>query len=431
MTHPRSLESLERLGWRFGLETIRALLSELGDPHLSLKCAHVAGSNGKGSTCAFMASYLRQCGFQVGLYTSPHLSNIRERFRINGAWIDEIEFDNYSKKILKACEKVRKRLGHDPTHFEALTALAFLWFRDKKVEWAVVEVGLGGRLDATNVIENPDLSLITPIGLEHQEILGKKISKIAWEKAGILKEGIPAATIQYNSTALNAIRKVAKDRAVHLWVGGLDFLYTRQRNGFHWEGPGLSRLFTFPHRSDFQIMNASLAIAGIQILQQNGMKGKPEQIQRSMTGMKWPGRLEVLRKKPLILLDGAHNPDAARVLVSFLRKEYPRKKWIVLNGFLKDKDYETCAKILSPLTTLSLVTEPPSDRTEKGEKVFRAWERERVSSLLVRDWEKALAIGLIKSGVSSNPFPLLITGSLYLGGACRKRLIGYKGLERI
>src|ERR1039458_5494099 len=179
MRSPLRLESLERLGWRFGLQTMQALLAELGHPEFSLKIVHVAGSNGKGSTCAFMASFLRQCGFKTGLYTSPHLGDIRERFRINGAWISRRDFDRHSKKVLKACGEVEKKLGHLPTHFEALSAIAFSWFEEQKTDWVVLEVGLGGRLDATNVVPAPAVALITPISLEHQDILGKTIGKIA------------------------------------------------------------------------------------------------------------------------------------------------------------------------------------------------------------------------------------------------------------
>lgn len=144
MTKTASLNSLERLGWRFGLESITALLGELGNPHLSLRCVHVAGSNGKGSTSAFMASFLKHSGFKTGLYTSPHLCDIRERFRVNGTWISQKDFNRHSRVVLEACGRVRKKLGHSPTHFEALTAIAFCWFKEQKVDWAVLEVGLGG-----------------------------------------------------------------------------------------------------------------------------------------------------------------------------------------------------------------------------------------------------------------------------------------------
>src|SRR5262249_52784563 len=155
-------------------------------------------------------------GYKTGLYTSPHLCDIRERFRVNGQWIAASDLERHTQKVLAACERVRKQLGHYPTHFEALTAIAFSYFQEQKVDWLVLEVGLGGRLDATNVIEKPAVSLISPIGLEHQAILGKTIAKIAWEKAGIIKPGEFAATVQYKKDAYRVLEKVAKERAALL-----------------------------------------------------------------------------------------------------------------------------------------------------------------------------------------------------------------------
>jgi len=325
---------------------------------------------------------------------------------------------------------VKKRLGHYPTHFEALTAMAFSWFKEQKVDWVVLEVGLGGRLDATNVIPAPAVSLITPIGLEHQAILGKSIGKIAWEKAGILKRGSPAATVQYRPEASRVIEKTAKKSGAKLWIGGRDFKFRKEPGGFYWEGPGLRKRFRVPHLPDYQVINAALALAGIQCLAAAGVAAGPEVLQKSLATARWPGRLETISQKPLVLLDGAHHPDGARALFSFLKRRYPGKRWMVLNGSLDDKDSISFARILAPLTELALVTEPPSGRTEKGEKVFKAWEREGRRALLVRDWNQALSLAFMKLRCSPAS-GLLITGSLYLVGACRKALIGLKDLERI
>ena len=429
MIKKHSLDSLERFGWRFGLETSTALLAELGNPHLSLRCIHVAGSNGKGSTCAFMASFLKHAGYKTGLYTSPHLSYIRERFRMNGLWISKSDFDRHAKRVLEACQKVKRRLGHMPTHFEALTAMAFSWFKEQKVDWVVLETGLGGRLDATNVIPHPALSLITPIGLEHQELLGKTLGKIAWEKAGILKRDCLAATLQTQKEALRVIEKTAGEREVPLWVAGKDFKIKKEGNGFRWEGPGLSKRFKLSSFSDFQMINAGLALAGIQMLRTRGIPGNHQLIQKSLLAARWPGRLEVIWPNPLVVMDGAHNPDAAKVLAAGLRQQFPKKRWIILNGFLKDKDYHLFSQWLEPLCELSIVTEPASVRSEKGESVLGAWEKAGVKPLLVKNWEKALRFALNQQ--KRYRLPLLITGSLYLIGDCRKALIGTKGLSRI
>jgi dihydrofolate synthase / folylpolyglutamate synthase len=430
VTPGTTLESLEQLGWRFGLETIQALLSELGNPQQSLQVVHVAGSNGKGSTCAFMASFLKQSGYKTGLYTSPHLSDIRERFRINGTWIPRRDFDRYSGLVLGACQRVRKKLGHLPTHFEALTAIAFSWFKEQKVDWVVLEVGLGGRLDSTNVIPTPAVCLITSIGLEHQNILGKTIGKIAWEKAGILKEGCLAATLQPHPEAARIIERAAREKGALLWLAGRDFTFSKKREGFYWEGPGFKGHFKLPGFPEYQAANAALAVAGIQLLKAKGVADGFEKIQKAFLNTYWPARMELVSRNPLVLLDGAHNPEATKALFLSLNIRYPGRRWIILNGFLRDKDYKSCAKILSPITALSIVTEPNSERAEEGERVFEAWEKAGTRSLFIREWKKALRAAQSKS-LRNPAFGLLITGSLYLVGDCRNKLTGKKGLESI
>jgi dihydrofolate synthase / folylpolyglutamate synthase len=426
------LESLEKFGWRFGLETTQTLLSFLGNPHTSLRFIHVAGSNGKGSTCAFMASFLKHCGYKTGLYTSPHLCDIRERFRVNGLWISQKDFKRQSRIVLKACEKTKRKLGHSPTHFEALTAIAFCWFKQQKVDWVVLEVGLGGRLDATNVIAAPVVSLISPIGLEHQSILGKTIGQIAGEKAGIIKPESFVGTVQYRPEALNVIKRKASDCSAQLWSSGKEFNYHRTAKGVYWAGLGLNQEIKLSNEGDYQAANAALALAGIQYLRtRNQVHASVKTIEKSFAAMRWPGRMERISQKPLIFLDGAHNPDGAKVLTSYLKRKYPRHRWIVLNGLLKDKDHQAFVNQLKPITELAVVTEPNIDRAENGEEIYREWEKQGVRSVLVKDWKKALCLARLKLGVSGQLTGLLITGSLYLVGDCRRELVGLKNLERI
>lgn len=430
MKRPLSLDALERLGWRFGLGTITALLSELGDPHLSLRCAHVAGSNGKGSTSAFLAKFLRGSGYRTGLYTSPHLCDIRERFRIDGTWIPQEDLERHTRLVLDACEKVQEKLGHLPTHFEALTAIAFGWFKEQKVDWVVLEVGLGGRLDATNVIPFSGVSLIAPITLEHQDILGKTLPKIAFEKAGILKPYGIAATVQYHPEAAGILDQVAKEKGGTLWREGRDFHFRKRPDGFDWEGPGLGKRFRVPALAGYQVVNAALAVAGIQALRSQGVRGNAVDIRKALSTMRWPGRSEVVGRKPLVFLDGAHNPGAALMLRVFLEDRYPGKEWIVLNGFLKDKDHLGFLRTLAPLTAFSVITEPSAGRAQDGRKVWRdAWKKAGIPCGLQRDWRKALGVALREA--RKKRLPLLVTGSLYLVGDVRKELMGRRGLERI
>jgi dihydrofolate synthase/folylpolyglutamate synthase len=428
MNSKTGLDSLERFGWRFGLESMRALLQELGNPHLSLRFVHVAGSNGKGSTCVFLASLLKETGARVGLYTSPHLSDLRERFRVNGSWISTADLNRLGRQVLQACFQVRRALGHSPTHFEALTALAFLWFKAQKTDWVVLEVGLGGRLDATNVIPMPEAALITPVGLEHQDILGKTLSKIAWEKAGILKSGGLAATCQNYPEALKSIETTARKTGTLLWRAGKEFRFFKTLRGFAWEGPGLQKEFRMPRMIDYQMANAALAVAGFQLLGAKGLSLAEAGMEKALRATRWPGRMEELSSQPLVVMDGAHNPQAVRGLVDSLLSRYPERRWVVLNGFLKDKDYKTCVKLLAPLTEVSVVTEPANERAEKAIVLFRAWEKAGVRVTAVSDWKKALIFARSKSSAQTG---LLITGSLYLLGDCRKKWVGLTGLERI
>lgn len=409
--------------------SIRALLEELRNPEKGLRVIHVAGSNGKGSTCAFTASILQTAGYRTGFYTSPHLCDIRERFRVNGHWIPKPDLVRLAKRVLTACAKVRRRLGHSPTHFEVLTALAFLWFRERKVDWAVLEVGLGGRLDATNAIEDPRSCLIAPVSLEHQAILGKDVATIAGEKAGILKPGCVGVTWQTERKATRVIARRADDLGVPLAREGRHYRYRPVRGGFLWEGFGFKDRFDLTGAGTYRMGNAALAVAGIRALETSGVSVSHSNLQKGLSRTSWPGRFEVISRKPLVLLDGAHNPAGALALRQALDLRYPGKRWVVLNGFLSDKDVEGIVPALAGAVQLSIVTEPPSGRRQDGMRIFRAWEKEGVPVVWVGDWRKALQLAARKAQACGQG--LLITGSLYLVGACRQTLVGTKGLERI
>jgi dihydrofolate synthase/folylpolyglutamate synthase len=405
------LASLQRFGWRFGLDTVRSLLACLGDPHRDLPCVQVAGSNGKGATAAFLASILRAAGYRTGLYTSPHLSDPRERFRLDGRVIPCADHRRLARRVLRACGGFRS--GRLPTYFEAQTALAFLWFRERRVDVAVLETGLGGRLDATNVVDAPLACLITPVGMEHRDILGPTLERITAEKAGILKRGCLAATLQTDSRPLQVLRRKAEERGAFLWVAGEDFP---------------DRVSLPPGRPSFDAANAALAAAGARLLRHRGFRIDEDAIRLGLSAMRWPGRFEPVSRRPLILLDGAHNPPATEALAEALRTRRPGGRWVVLNGYLRDKDASSCVSALAPVTAVSVVTDPPSARAGGGERVFRAWESRGVRSFYVRDWKQALALARRKGG---GAFPLLVTGSLYLVGACREVLVGGRGLDRI
>jgi dihydrofolate synthase/folylpolyglutamate synthase len=355
---------------------------------------------------------------RTGLYTSPHLSDIRERFQIDGQLISTKDFKRLASRVLEAGEAVRRKSGRGPTTFEALTVLALLWFREKKVDRVVWEVGLGGRLDATNVIDPPVVALITPIGLEHQAWLGDTLGEIAREKAGILKPGTWAATLQDHGEALRAIREKALGVGAGLWVGGEDFKWRATRKGLRWETPGFGGDFTLRNRPPYDVGNAALALAGFHLLRLRGFVSGPPN-PRALTEACWPGRFEIMSRRPLVLLDGAHNPAGARRLAEGLRKNHPRRKWVVLNGFLKDKRYGECVRALAPCALEAVVTHPSSSRAERGDRVVREWERNGVRAVWMRDPTQAYRHALRVAGGDG----LLVCGSLYLVGEIRRQLL--------
>src|SRR3989339_964970 len=304
--------------FNLSLGNVKVLLRKLGNPEKSLKVIHVAGTNGKGSVCAMIASILREAGYKVGMYTSPHLKDFRERFLINGVKISEKELVRYFAKV--------KPFVTNQTFFEVITAMAFLYFNDKNVDFLVLEVGMGGRLDATNVV-NPLVSVITNIGLEHQDYLGNTVEKIAYEKAGIVKEGKPVVT-GASGAALNVIKKVAKERNAPLSL--------------------VKPIRKIPLRlkGDFQRINASIVWETIKVLNKEyNLKVNNSKIKKGLLKTKWPGRLEFISSN--VLVDCAHNPEAVKALKKELikiKKNY--KKIYLIIAMLKDKDYKTMLKEL-------------------------------------------------------------------------------------
>jgi dihydrofolate synthase/folylpolyglutamate synthase len=355
------LKSLEKFGMNLGLERIKVILSKLENPQTKFKSIHIAGTNGKGSTAAMIASILQTAGYRVGLYTSPHFIDYTERIKINGKDISGQDF--------KAGLKIVKRSGQKPTVFEALTAVAFWYFAKKKVDYAVVEVGLGGRLDATNVI-TPLVSVITNIDLEHTEVLGKTLAKIAAEKAAIIKPGVPVVTAENKREALQVLEKKAEKNS-SLLVG-----ISRKQKAVS------SKLI-----GEHQKLNAACAIAAIRLA---GIKVTKGQIKKGLAKTVWPGRLQIISRQPLIILDGAHNPAGAKVLVVALKKRYPKTKFTVIYGCQRTKDFKNCQHNLKPVTARLIKAKSSHPDASPGISLKQA----------LALWDKKT--------------PLLITGSLFL-----------------
>lgn len=359
----KELYGLERFGIKLGLDVIRDLLARIGSPHEAFPAVHVTGTNGKGSVCAYLASIFEAAGHRVGLYTSPHLVRFNERIRVNGRAIaDEDVARLYAQIKPHAAAMAVASEANQPTFFEVTTAMAFEHFREARVDVAVVEVGMGGRMDATNVVR-PVGCVITRIGLEHTEHLGRSIDRIAREKSGILKPGVPLITV--DQPVLGLLTARAKALGCPVTVVGRDVRYSR--SSFDLEGQdilledGLSLSVRIPLLGAFQPENAATAFATA-LAVKGEWKLTKVAIERGLRTARWPGRLQVVRKEPIVIVDGAHNAPAAEALAESLRELFPNRKLTFVLGILNDKDLAGIAGHLGPLAAKVIATRPRTPR---------------------------------------------------------------------
>ena len=416
-----TLRRLEPLGMRLGLEPFRALLAALGDPQRGLPAVLVAGTNGKGSTAALLAAIGCAAGYRTGLYTSPHLESPRERIRVDGMAVPGLELDRLLDGVVHAA-------GDElPTPFEALTAAAFVAFAEAGVELAVLEVGLGGRLDATNVVE-PALSLITEIALDHQEQLGTTLGAIAREKAGILRPGVPAFAWVTEPEAAAALAAAAAERAVELELLPEAWRAERVAAGrggqrVRVDGPTGPRQLLLPLAGAHQLGNLVLAVAAAEDLTVSGWPRLVDAIPRGVAGCRWPGRLEQvpLPGGAVVWLDGAHNPHGARALAAALAA-LERPPALVF-GALADKDAAAMAQAVAPLAAAVWVTAPASARAMTVEALLAVPALRAATA--APDVGAAIA-GALDAGHRE----VVVTGSLYLVGEARQSLRQRFGVPR-
>ena len=397
MTDQEAVELVHQRAWvgqKPGLERIRRLLKRLGDPQKELKFVHIAGSNGKGSTAALLASVLTAAGLKTGLYTSPHLWRFHERFQVDGVPIPGEELAEIAAQVLEAAE--------DETEFELMTAIAFLHFRRSGCEIVVLETGLGGRLDSTNIIDRPEVAVITRIGLEHTELLGDTLAKIAAEKADIIKSGCDAVLYGQDREVEEVVERVCRERGVPLAV-------------------------TRPHKleyhisllGDYQIYNAAVALETVNRLRRRGWKIPETAVIRGLDQARWPGRMELARRHPEVLLDGAHNPQCMEALARSLGGMYPGKKLIFLTGVLADKDYPAMMGKLLPLAREFFTLTPDSPRALPAEKLSEYLKTQGAQASPC----KSVGEGLDRApAVARADDVVCVCGSLYMIGEARHRL---------
>ncbi|MDI6890809.1 MAG: folylpolyglutamate synthase/dihydrofolate synthase family protein [Thermodesulfovibrionales bacterium] len=373
------LYSLQKHGIKFGLDNIIRLMAVLDNPHKSFLSVHVTGTNGKGSTSAITASVLKAAGLKVGLFTSPHLVSFTERIRVNDEEITEHEVVNLAEEIRGKIINLQSSIpDFSPTFFEVVTAMALFYFERKKIDVAVIEVGMGGRLDATNIIM-PEVSIITNINYDHREFLGNTLKEIANEKAGIIKDGIPVVASYQESEAIEVIEKKVIEKDTVLYVYGRDFssvLKKEDISGICFDYRD-SDLFTIhdlvlPLAGEHQVQNASVAIkAATIVLNKNMVKHITKFIRDGLAATRCPGRLEFIKETPPILIDGAHNPAAAVALSNALVKNFlgRYKRIILVLGIMGDKDMEGIMKPLLPIASEIILTSPDYERAAPPAKL--------------------------------------------------------------
>ncbi|MBI9075574.1 MAG: bifunctional folylpolyglutamate synthase/dihydrofolate synthase [Desulfatibacillum sp.] len=409
------LFSLGRFGIKLGLETISALLEGINNPHLRLKCIHIAGTNGKGSVAQTTASILRAAGYKVGVYTSPHLVHVNERFAVNGQPISDQE-------VLDAYQAVKNVTGleRQATFFEYTTAMALYAFDKANVDYAVMETGMGGRLDATNILK-PEVCIITNVSVEHEMYLGSTIAEIAMEKGGIIKESTPVVTGVRQPTAIKMVDKIAKNKSAPLYLMGRDFKTRRLPGGgfsFYGQDATWKRLNCLL-KGEYQIPNASLALAGCQVLITRGAKINEEHVRTGLEQVKWPGRLETVLESPMVILDGAHNLAAMKVLTKYLSGAFADRKITVITGFLDDKPYKRMLPMLDALADKMILTRPQINRAMEPEALAVLLPESQGRIVTQPSVEKAVQYALDHANQSD---VIVIAGSLYIVGEAKQAL---------
>ena len=412
MTAQQAVAFIHSYGWHSappGLDRMRRLLRLLGNPERDLHFIHVAGTNGKGSVCALVDSALRACGMRVGLFTSPYMVRFSERIRFSGRCIP-------NRDLIALCERVRDvlpDLKEPPSEFELIFAIACLYYKQVRAETVVLETGLGGRLDPTNVIEHPDLTVITGISLDHTGILGDTVEQIAAEKAGILKPGCPVVYGGLAGSAENVILETAQRVGVPMYrTSDLEVLH----ESFSLAGTEIilkdGGRYACPLIGNYQVSNLKTALLSLQILQSRGYALDDRRIRAGFRHAKWPGRFEILSKEPLVLIDGAHNPEGIRAAVRTVRTLFPGQKVCVLSGVMADKDVASIIPPLGEIAETVFTVRQDSPRALSDAEYASLCRKEGLDAQACGSVDTGLDKALEKAG--SIGCPLVILGSLYL-----------------
>lgn len=413
-----------KFGSRLGLDTIGKLLELLGNPHRNMKYIHIGGTNGKGSTASYIASSLDEAGYKVGLFTSPFLERFNERISINGVDIPDDRLADITKRVKDKIEIMLEEGYEHPTTFEIITTIAFIYFKEEQVDYVVLEVGLGGRSDSTNIIESSLASVITTIDYDHIDVLGDTLGKIAYEKAGIIKENSIVISYPQQKEALEVLERVASEKQAKFFICPMEKIKINKLDEF-------GSVFDFEFNDkiyndieisllgEYQVYNATLAMYTLLILKEKGhISITDEEIRNGLKKTRWKGRLEIINRNPTFLIDGAHNLQGVINLAKNL-KLFKYNRLILGLGILKDKDVEHMVEILAPLADEIIVTEVNMPRKMEGYALEEIVNKYNKNTIVEKDIEKAIekAFKLAREGDL-----ILFAGSLYLIGDVRRIL---------
>jgi dihydrofolate synthase/folylpolyglutamate synthase len=423
MSYEETLRYIHNVKWQGskpGLSRTRELLEKLGNPEKALKFVHIAGTNGKGSTAAMIASVLRQAGYRTGLYTSPYILRFNERMQVNGEHISDTDLEKLTEEIRPLADA----MADPPTEFELITALAMRYFLYEKCDIVVLEVGMGGELDSTNVIETPEAAVITAIGLDHTAELGPTLADIALAKAGIIKNGGDVVIYGGDAAVEDVFEKTCARRSAHLYRADFSRLNVRSYDldslSFDFEPYKGVRL---PLVGSYQPNNAALSVTALEILRKKGWKISDQNIIDGLNTVYWPGRFEVLRRAPVFVLDGAHNPHGIEATSDSLKRHFGDKKLVFLIGVMADKDVTGMVGFIAPLAKAFVTVEPHNPRAMKADKLADILSVYRLPVKACRSIEDGVAEAVREAGKDG---AVVALGSLYFSGDIREAVNALK-----
>jgi dihydrofolate synthase/folylpolyglutamate synthase len=433
------IKNTAKFGSKLGLERTEKILELLGNPHKNLRSIHIAGTNGKGSTTAMVTTILVENGYKVGSYISPFIEEFEERIQINNNNISKVDLSDVITEVSKAVERVVEQGYSNPTEFEIITCAGFLYFYKNNVDFAVVEVGIGGRLDSTNVI-TPILSIITSISLDHTQILGDTLREIAYEKAGVIKEGIPVVMFPQQKQSEEVIEstcseknckliKVPQNSSLYLGKENLQQIAVASKEGtLNNNNNAITQkmkvrtlineyIIDLALLGKHQLLNCSVAIHAIEELIVQGISINKDDIIKGLINVRWPARLEVMGKKPLIVIDGAHNIDGIKNLTESIDMYFNYNKIILILGILADKQVDEMIKTIVPKVSRVITVTPHSERAELSEDLKVQVEKYTINCESIENYEKAYKKAL---SYCTEDDLLLVAGSLYMAGDMRR-----------